>query len=58
MACPIALIEKPNDQMFWESGIGPHDVLERPWKRRQLSEIRIRTARLIGIGAILEMEGE
>jgi len=58
MARPVALIEKPNDQMFRGSGIDRHDVLETPYKRRQLSETRVRTARLIRIWAILEMEGE
>jgi len=29
MVRPIALIEKPKDQMFWGSGIDRHDVLER-----------------------------
>lgn len=30
MARPVALTEKPNDQMFLGSGIDRHDVLERP----------------------------
>jgi hypothetical protein len=30
MARPVALIEKPNVQMFRGSGIDRHDVLERP----------------------------